>query len=100
MDAEKFRPYGELVHRFTRTFVPKISTSVNGNSDAKPRINGESNGHGSVAEVERTFEIYKCDASTPGFASYVRSMECFILWFIDAATFVDTDDERWKFHVM
>ncbi|XP_067004965.1 histone acetyltransferase type B catalytic subunit isoform X2 [Anabrus simplex] len=65
-----FVPYGELLHSFS--------------------VDAEDNS-------TRTFEVYQCDIKTPGFTSYHERLQTFILWYIDAASFIDIDDERWRF---
>ncbi|XP_050354789.1 histone acetyltransferase type B catalytic subunit [Nymphalis io] len=66
-----FTPQGELIHSFTTT----------------PYDGGES----------RTFEIYYCETSTPGFLGYHERLQTFLLWYIDAASFIDVDDDLWTF---
>jgi len=88
----QFQPLGELVHSFTtNTKAASAAGSMNGN--ARSHQNGD-------ISVSKTYEIYSCESSFPKFQDYLQKMETFILWFIDAATFVDSDDERWKFFVM
>ena len=48
---------------------------------------------------ERTFEVYRCSASTPGFLPYHENFQTFILWYIDAASYIDVDDDKWRFFV-
>ncbi|XP_064471930.1 histone acetyltransferase type B catalytic subunit-like isoform X1 [Ornithodoros turicata] len=48
----------------------------------------------------RTFEIYKVDTKVPGFVDYHARMQTFILWYIDAASYIDSDDERWEYFVL
>ncbi|XP_045209831.2 histone acetyltransferase type B catalytic subunit-like [Mercenaria mercenaria] len=67
-----FKPYGELLHSYT---VDK---------DGK----------------DRQFEIYKTDIDCPGFREYHERLQTFILYFIDAASFIDVDDERWSFYLL
>ena len=69
-----FRPFGELLH----TFSPSLASS-----------------EGDVAQ--RTFEIYHCTAQTPGLREYHEALQTFILWYIDAASYIDVDDDRWRF---
>lgn len=86
-----FVPFGELVHSFTVQARPS------------PEVSGKSNGHGSPCNAlheSKTYEIYSCDVTVPHFKDYLVKMETFIYWFIDAASFVETDDERWKFFVL
>lgn len=92
-----FKPFGELIHSFT--IEPRIAPTP----IAKSKPNGcgpHVNGNGSTSISSKTFEIYLCDITTPKFKEYLHKMESFILWFIDAASFLDSDDERWKFFVM
>lgn len=67
-----FRPYGELLHSF------KV-------------------GKGGLS---RTFELYSAGVTTPGFIDYHARMQSFILWFIDAACYIDSDDEKWEYFVL
>ncbi|KAH6931487.1 hypothetical protein HPB50_024679 [Hyalomma asiaticum] len=67
-----FRPFGELLHSF------KI-------------------GRGGLS---RTFELYSASVTTPGFLDYHARMQSFILWFIDAASYIDSDDEKWEYFVL
>ncbi|KAH9368815.1 hypothetical protein HPB48_004314 [Haemaphysalis longicornis] len=67
-----FRPYGELQHSF------KV-------------------GKGGLS---RTFELYTAGVTTPGFIDYHARMQSFILWFIDAACYIDSDDEKWEYFVL
>ena len=46
---------------------------------------------------QKTYEIYKPDVTCPGYQEYHEKMESFILWFIDAASFIDVDDDKWDF---
>ena len=49
---------------------------------------------------DRQFEIYKTGIETPGFREYHERLQTFILFFIDAASFIDVDDERWQFFLL
>lgn len=91
-----FKPLGELIHTFTREPIPPTeekNVSTNGHDSHVKNMNGAS-------VLPKTYEIYACDITVPKFKEYLMKMETFILWFIDAASFVDPDDERWKFFVM
>ncbi|XP_045454646.1 histone acetyltransferase type B catalytic subunit [Melitaea cinxia] len=70
---KSFTPYGDLIYSFT--------TSKDG---------GE----------PRTFEIYYCEVSTRGFLQFHRRLQTFLLWYIDAASFIDTDDDQWTFFLV
>lgn len=36
----------------------------------------------------------------PGFESYHENMQTFLLWFIDAASYIDVDDRKWDYFVI
>ncbi|XP_076666811.1 histone acetyltransferase 1 [Andrena cerasifolii] len=64
-----FRPHGELLHSFS--------------------INDEG--------CQRRFEVYKADMTYKGFREFQQRLQTFVLWYIDAANFVDIDDDRWHY---
>lgn len=68
---DSFIPHGKLLHSFTHT----------------PNDGGE----------KRIFEVYYCEISTPGFLAYHERLQTFLLWYVDAASFIDVDDEQWTF---
>lgn len=70
---EQFKPFGEKIDTFT----------------CENPITGQT----------RTFEFYKCDATTPNFVQYHTRLQTFILWFVDAANYIDIDDPQWMFFV-
>lgn len=69
---ESFQPFGEKIHSWT--------------------IEADKN------EV-RTFEIYECNKNTPGFLAYHARLQTFLLWFVDAASYIDIEDPQWQFFV-
>lgn len=48
----------------------------------------------------RHFEVYVCDPTTAGFIPYLERMETFLIWFIDAASYIDSSDPRWQFFLL
>lgn len=48
---------------------------------------------------QKTFEVYHCDGTTPNFLDYHQRFQTFILWYIDAASYIDVDDDKWRFFV-
>lgn len=50
--------------------------------------------------VEREFEIYKTDIEAPGFREFHDRLQTFILFFIDAASYIDVDDDRWTYYLL
>lgn len=69
---ESFRPFGTKVHSWT------IDSSDN---------------------ATRTFEIYECTAKTSGFVAFHARLQSFLLWFVDAASYIDIEDPQWQFFV-
>ncbi|XP_012276079.1 histone acetyltransferase type B catalytic subunit [Orussus abietinus] len=69
---ETFRPYGELLHSFS--------------------INADDN--------IRQFEVYKGNMNCKGFREYHQRLQTFLLWYIDAANFIDIDDDQWHYFNM
>uniref|UniRef100_F6RPW8 Histone acetyltransferase type B catalytic subunit n=2 Tax=Ciona intestinalis TaxID=7719 RepID=F6RPW8_CIOIN len=75
LDGEpNFKPFGEIIYNYTRQQKGK--------------------------STKRNFEIYKADMTNPNFKEYHQRIESFILWFIDAACFIDSDDDKWDFYVV
>ncbi|XP_061728551.1 histone acetyltransferase type B catalytic subunit [Cydia pomonella] len=66
-----FRPMGKMLHSFTAT----------------PHDGGD----------KHTFEVYFCDTTTPGFLAFHERLQTFLLWYVDAASFIDVDDDQWTF---
>lgn len=50
--------------------------------------------------AEKQFEMYSCTIEEPGFRSYHERLQTFLLWYVDAASFIDVDDDRWRFYLM
>lgn len=49
---------------------------------------------------ERCFEVYQCDISVPGFNAYHERLQTFVLWYIDAANYIDSDNDNWRFFLL
>lgn len=50
--------------------------------------------------VRRTFEVYECNTQTSGFLAYHARLQTFLLWFVDAASYIDTSDPQWLFFIV
>ncbi|KAL1461955.1 hypothetical protein WDU94_013816 [Cyamophila willieti] len=72
-----FKPSGELIHSF------KHSTA---SESGAPR--------------EKTYELYSVQNLDSDMVSYLSRVQPFLLWYIDCACFVDTDDDRWSYFFM
>lgn len=49
------------------------------------------------AGTKRRFVVYKADMSYGGFRQYHERIQTFLLWYIDAALFIDVDDDQWQY---
>jgi len=83
-----FTPLGSKVH----SFQCKVQSDEDLDGPPTKKTNWDT----------KAYEIFVADAvSVPGFAEYVKRMESFILFYIDAATFLECEeDEKWKFFTM
>nr|CAG4651841.1 EOG090X06NC [Triops cancriformis] len=68
-----FKPFGTLDHAFTVT-LPE--------------------------GTDRHFEVYHCEITDKGFLSYHERLQTFLLWYVDAASFIDVDDDKWTFFLL
>uniref|UniRef100_A0A2A4K126 Histone acetyltransferase type B catalytic subunit n=1 Tax=Heliothis virescens TaxID=7102 RepID=A0A2A4K126_HELVI len=68
---ESFTPHGQLLHAFS----------------VDPFDGGD----------KRSFEVYYSETSTPGFLNFHERLQTFLLWYVDAASFIDVDDDQWTF---
>ncbi|CAL1685470.1 unnamed protein product [Lasius platythorax] len=66
---DTFTPYGTLIHSFS--------------------LNDKG--------TTRRFVVYKADMSYKGFKEYHQRIQTFLLWYIDAALFIDLDDDQWQY---
>jgi len=55
---------------------------------------------GEIKRGEKTFELFKASMSDPGFREWYLRLETFIMWFVDGAQYIDTDDSQWDYYVM
>ncbi|XP_068184657.1 histone acetyltransferase type B catalytic subunit [Antennarius striatus] len=68
-----FKPFGTLLHSYT--------------------VHSEEAG-------ELTYQIHKADITCPGFHEYHERLQTFLMWFIETASFIDADDDRWDFFLL
>ncbi|KAG7227574.1 hypothetical protein INR49_005389 [Caranx melampygus] len=68
-----FKPFGTLLHTYT--------------------VHNEEAG-------ELTYQIHKADITCPGFQEYHERLQTFLMWFIETASFIDADDDRWDFFLV
>lgn len=67
-----FKPFGTLLQKFT------------------------TNMHGK----DREYEVYLVDTTTKDFIAYFKRLQTFVMWYIDAASFLDHDDESWRYFLV
>ncbi|ORX99787.1 histone acetyltransferase type B [Basidiobolus meristosporus CBS 931.73] len=72
-DYETFRPIGEKIHEY-QSKKAKYPENVQ----------------------EHCFEIYKATFNTPGFKEYHRRLQIFALFYIEGASYIEEDDDRWE----
>lgn len=46
---------------------------------------------------KRQFEVYYSETSTPNYLNFHQRLQTFLLWYVDAASFIDVDDDQWTF---
>nr|CAG4643974.1 EOG090X06NC [Lepidurus arcticus] len=74
IDHERsFKPFGQLQHAFSVT---------------------------SEGGIDRRFELYHCEIADKGFLSFHERLQTFLLWYVDAASFIDVDDDKWCFFLV
>nr|CAG4640877.1 EOG090X06NC [Eulimnadia texana] len=49
---------------------------------------------------ERCFEFYLCDIEAPRFREFHERLQTFLLWYIDAASYIDADDHKWRYYLV
>jgi len=70
---ETFRPFGELIHCY----------------DITP-VNGD----------EKKFEVYFVNVVDVGWRDYHERIQPFLLFYVDAASYIDVDDDKWNYFVV
>ncbi|XP_063069481.1 histone acetyltransferase type B catalytic subunit isoform X2 [Engraulis encrasicolus] len=69
-----FKPFGSLIHTYSI--------------------------HNEDAGEDITYQIHKADLSCPGFQEYHERLQTFLMWFIETASYIDVDDDRWDFFLV
>lgn len=70
--ADKFQPYGEKLYEYKYQ-------DDDGN--------------------ERIFEFYNSNYKQSSFLKFFSRLQTFVLWFVDAASYIDVDDPQWSYFV-
>lgn len=71
---------------------------VNSDKETKFRPMGEL--VNTITEEGTQFEVYKCTESTPRFREYHERLQAWMMFYIDAASFIDIDDDSWRMFLM
>lgn len=53
-----------------------------------------------ISTTDGDFEFYRAKFSSPGFRDYHRRMQIFLLFYIEGATYIDEEDDRWEVVMM
>ncbi|KAM4697531.1 histone acetyltransferase type B catalytic subunit isoform 2-T2 [Rhinophrynus dorsalis] len=69
-----FKPFGTIIHTYTI--------------------------HNEEAGEDLTYQIFKADMTCPGFQEYHERLQTFLMWFIETASYIDVDDERWDYFLV
>ncbi|XP_054262590.1 histone acetyltransferase type B catalytic subunit [Macrosteles quadrilineatus] len=48
----------------------------------------------------KNYEIYHCDTNNKKFLNFHERLQTFVLFYIDAASYIDVDDSKWQFFVI
>ncbi|KAJ3118243.1 histone acetyltransferase 1 [Phlyctochytrium bullatum] len=67
LDERSFKPMGEKIHEYS---VPSAENC--------------------------RYEMFRCSFKTPGFKEYHRRLQPFLIWFIEGASYIDEDDDKWE----
>ncbi|KAJ7261253.1 histone acetyltransferase type B catalytic subunit [Mycena haematopus] len=90
-DATTFRPTGQLIYTYTR---PALNSSSKGKGkDVAQTLDPES-------EDAVVFEVYHATWNSPGFRELHRRMQLFILFYIEAGSYINEDESVWEFVVL
>lgn len=46
------------------------------------------------------FSFGQADITCPGFPEYHGRLQTFLMWFIETASFIDSDDDRWDYFLV
>lgn len=53
-----------------------------------------------ISRKDKTYEVFRCLESTPGFREYHERLQAWIMFYIDAASYIDIDDDNWRIFLM
>ncbi|TIA91902.1 hypothetical protein E3P81_01822 [Wallemia ichthyophaga] len=94
-DAREFKPCGDLIKTYTRA-----SAKSQGKGKGKRRKVETSSGSVAGEEGDVVYEIYRAKWDTPGWKAFNKRMQFFLLLFIEAANYLEEDDDNWEFFTL
>ena len=107
VDPDKFEGYqpDDIYEKISKVLQPGFFTNLSDFcNELEKDVNfvpcGELKHSFSTDDGERNWEIYMCEVTTPNFLKYHERLQTFVLWYIDAASFIDTDDDHWRFFLL
>jgi len=56
--------------------------------------------HSFTSNEGKHYEVYKCKESTPGFRDYHERLQAWVMFYIDAASYIDMDDDSWRIFLL
>jgi len=56
--------------------------------------------HSFTSDTGKQFEVYQCQESTTGFRDYHERLQAWVMFYIDAASYIDMDDDSWRMFLM
>ncbi|WFC98345.1 histone acetyltransferase [Malassezia yamatoensis] len=89
--TESFKPHGELVHEYKRAVKDKAKSSIASLFSARSRPR---------PTQERTFSIYHATWDTPGFKDWHARLQIMTLFYIEGASYIQNDEEKWEFYTI
>lgn len=102
LDASTFIPVGTRVGSYVKTKSKSGLGKSKGKGKAVPaQVLPErpwtATQVGEAAEDEVEFVAFSAKWDTPGFKDFHRRMQIFVLLYIEAAQYIDEEDDRWEF---
>lgn len=83
-----------------------VKLSQNGHASTSNGQSSRSNEAGSSTSqtnsplCNKKYQIYHANKDTPGFSRFQARMQSLIMWFIESATMIDSEDPRWDFFMI
>ena len=56
--------------------------------------------HSFLDGFDRHFEVYETNIEAAGFRDYHARIQPLLLFYVDAASYIDVDDDKWCYHLL